>query len=284
MNIRTAFLADMPFFLATPALIWQLLFFYLPFVLVVAYSVGLDQGVFTAHYFATITNPLFFLVIIRSLLLATCNALLCTLIAYPVAYYLAFQVHRFKNHLLFFLILPFWINFLVQVYAWFFVLEKHGLINSLLIKIGILDAPLHMLNTPFAIYVVMIYCYVPFAVMPIYSTLEKFDKRLLEASADLGATSWQTFMRVTLPLSATGLRTGFFLVFVPSFGEFVVPTLMGGGKQLYVGSLISHYFLAARDFNLGSAFTCLSGCVLIIAGVLFYLLFKYLFSMSRRVR
>ena len=117
--------------------------------------------------------------------MATCNAVLCICCAYPVAYYVAFYVRRFKNHFIFFLILPFWISFLVQIYAWFFVLEKHGLINSLLIKLGVITNPLHLLNTPFAVFLVMTYCYIPFAVMPIHSVLEKFDKRLLEASSDL---------------------------------------------------------------------------------------------------
>jgi spermidine/putrescine transport system permease protein len=127
----------------------------------------------------------------------------------------------------------------------------------------------------------MIYFYLPFAIMPIYSTLEKFDQQLLEASADLGAAPWQTFVRVTLPMSARGIRTGFFLVFVPSFGEFVIPTLLGGAKQMYVGSLISHYFLTVRNFNLGSAFTCLTGCILVLASMLVYLLFRQIFGVAR---
>ena len=253
--------------------------FYIPLLLVIAASVMTfyDQSStphLTLQYYATFFDWRSFFVLLRSLLLSVVNAIICTCIAYPVAYYLAFYVQRFKTLLLFFLMLPFWISFMVQVYAWFFVLEKHGLLNSLLIHLHIIETPLHLLNTPFAIYVVMLYCYVPFAVMPIYSTLEKFDKRLLEASSDLGATPWQTFMQVTLPLSTLGIRTGFFLALVPSFGEFIIPTLLGGGKQLYVGSLISHYFLLARNFSLGSAFTCLSGLVLIMSSCVWYALFK----------
>ncbi|HZW61979.1 MAG TPA: ABC transporter permease [Candidatus Babeliales bacterium] len=286
-GFRSIFKQELPFFWATPAFVWQVLFLYIPLFLVLIYSIlgnaGLSEYLTLEHYTALL-DPMYAAILLRSFMLANVNALLCTLLAFPVAYYLAFFVTRFKNHLIFFLILPFWISFMVQIYAWFFVLEKHGLINSLLLNLGIISQPIHLLNTPFAIYLVMIYCYVPFAVMPIYSTLEKFDKRLLEASADLGATPWQTFLRVTLPLSALGIRTGFFLVLVPSFGEFVIPTLLGGGKQLYVGSLISHYFLLARNFNLGASFTCVSGIVLIISGISWYLLFRWAFNLSRRAQ
>ncbi len=162
-----------------------------------------------------------------------------------------------------------------------FCVEKHGLLNTLLLKTGIISAPIHLLNTPFAVYLVMMYCYVPFAVMPIYSILEKLDSRLLEASADLGANPWQTFWWITLPMSAVGVRTGFFMVLVPAFGEFIIPTLLGGGKQLYVGSLLTHYFLSSRNFNVGAAFTVINGCVLIAAALIFYYLFRRVLGIRR---
>lgn len=163
---------------------------------------------------------------------------------------------------------------MVQVYSWFFVLEHNGLLNTILLKLGIIQQPLHLLNNTFAIYLVMVYCYLPFMIMPLYSALEKIDRRVFEAAADLGATQWQTFIRVTVPLSMAGIRTGFFLVFVPSFGELVVPILLGGGKQLFVGPLITQYFLSARNPALGAAFTCISCIMLLIAVGLLYLFFK----------
>ena len=161
----------------------------------------------------------------------------------------------------------------MQVYAWFALLEYNGLLNRVLMHLGIVNQPLVMLNTSWSVYLIMFYCYVPFMVMPLYSVLEKLNVQLLEASADLGASSWKTFVTITLPLSMSGIKTGFFLVFVPSFGEFVIPTLAGGGKNMYVGSLISHYFLAMHDKFVGSAFTVVSGLVLIVAVILLHRFF-----------
>ncbi len=289
MNIKTVrslFYRESSFFLAAPAFVWQAIFFYVPLALVILVSFlnVADQhfGLTLDHYRLLAESSAYFWILARSFILATVNAVLCVMFAYPIAYVLAFYVQRFKTQLLFFLMLPFWISFLVQIYAWFFVLEKHGLINSFLLKVGLINEPIAILNTPLAIFLVMVYCYLPFAVMPLYSALEKFDRRFFEASADLGATQWQTFSRITLPLSAQGIRTAFFLVFVPSFGEFVVPTLLGGGKQLYVGSLISHQFLLARNFHIGAAFTCVSGIVLIGASAFWYFLLNRLFGLSRR--
>lgn len=271
------FSKDFPFFMAMPAVAWQIVFFYIPLFIVFLYSVvKISSGVLhvTLEHYSYFMRPLFLLVIANSLLLALVTAVLCLLLAYPIAYCLAVRVTRFKNVLLFFLILPFWTSLMVQVYSWFFILEHNGLINSALMKLGIISSPIHLLNTPFAVYLVMVYCYLPFMIMPLYSALEKIDRRMFEASADLGASQWQTFKNVTIPLSMPGIQTGFFLVFVPSFGEFVVPTLLGGGKQLYVGSLITQYFLAARDIHLGSAFTIISGLVLVMAVSIVYWYFN----------
>lgn len=268
------FSKDFPFFMAMPAVAWQIVFFYIPLLIVFLYSiVQISSGILqvTLEHYAYFFQPLFLRVIGNSLLLALVTATVCLLLAYPIAYCLAVRIKRFKNLLLFFLILPFWTSLMVQVYSWFFILNHDGLINSLLMKLGIITSPLHLLNTPFAVYIVMVYCYLPFMIMPLYSALEKIDRRMFEASADLGASQWQTFKNITIPLSMPGIQTGFFLVFVPSFGEFVVPTLLGGGKQLYVGSLITQYFLAARDVHLGSAFTIISGLVLLMAvGILYW--------------
>ena len=206
--------------------------------------------------------------------MALFTALSCLAIAYPVAYFLALRVKRYKNFLLFLFTLPFWTNFLVLVYAWFFLLEYNGLINTLLMKVGFISQPLHMANSFFAIGIVMVYCYVPFMLMPLYAVLEKFDPRLIESSFDLGANSWQTFKKVVLPASLPGIRTGFFLVFVPSFGEFAIPALLGGSKYMFVGSLISYYFLMARNIYLGAAFTVLSAVVLALVSFGIYLVLK----------
>ena len=271
---------EIPLISAMPALIWQLLFVYVPLVSMVGLSF-IKNGTLTLEYYIALLGLPYFFIIVRSLSLALFTASVCVMLAYPVAYYLAFYVRRFKQLLLFFLILPFWINFLVQVYSWFFVLELSGPINTILLKLGVITAPIAMLNTTFAIYLVMVYCYVPFMIMPIYSALESFDIRLFEASSDLGATPWQTFMRVTLPISASGIKTGFFLVFIPSFGEFVIPALLGGGKYLYAGSLVSHYVLVARDTHMGASFTVVSSIVLLASAYSIHWFFKKAFGLGK---
>jgi spermidine/putrescine transport system permease protein len=261
------------FFWAIPALIWQILLLYIPLVFVLLHSFVDKESQFTLAHYAALFDANHFIIIARSLGLATVTAMVCLIIAYPVAYFLSFHVSRLKNVLLFFLIIPFWTSLLVQLYAWFSILDKHGFLNIILQKLGILSEPYHLLNTPFAVYVVSIYCYIPFMIMPIYSILEKLDIRLREASLDLGATRWETFMRITVPLSMPGIKTGFFLVFIPAFGEFVIPVLLGGGKQLYVGSLITHYFLVSRSSGLGAAFTWLSSMILIFSTIVMQWLF-----------
>jgi spermidine/putrescine transport system permease protein len=261
------------FFWAIPAVVWQILLLYIPLVFVLLHSFVDTESQFTLAHYAALFDATHFIILARSLALAATTAIICLIVAYPVAYFLSFYVSRLKNVLLFFLIIPFWTSLLVQLYAWFTILDKHGFLNIILQKLGILGEPYHLLNTPFAVYLVSIYCYIPFMIMPIYSILEKLDIRLREASLDLGATRWETFMRVTVPLSMPGIKTGFFLVFIPAFGEFVIPVLLGGGKQLYVGSLITHYFLVSRSSGLGAAFTWLSSMILIISTVVMQWLF-----------
>ncbi len=272
------------FFWAVPALVWQVLLLYIPLFFVLMSSFVDKSNQFTLSHYLELLDATHGIILLRSLLLATTTAIVCLLIAYPVAYFLASYVSRFKNVFLFFLIIPFWTSLLVQLYAWFSILDKHGFLNVLLQKLGILSEPYHLLNTPFAIYLVSIYCYIPFMIMPIYSILEKLDVRLREASLDLGATRWETFMRVTVPLSMPGIKTGFFLVFIPAFGEFVIPVLLGGGKQLYVGSLITHYFLVSRSPGLGAAFTWLSSAILIVSTVVMQWLFIRAITPRRKRR
>ncbi len=232
----------------------------------------------TLEHYANLFSFPYFAIIGRSLFLSLVTSATCLLCAYPVAYFLAIHVRRRKNILLFLLTLPFWVNFLVQVYAWFFILEHDGLINKSLLALGIIDTPLLLASSSVSIFVVMVYCYLPFMIMPLYTRLEKIDPRLLEASADLGATPWQTFKRVTLPLSFPGIKTGMLLVLIQAFGEFVVPALFGGSKYMLVGSLISYYFFTARDNALGAAFTSISSLVLLITIATLYLIVRMTLS------
>lgn len=271
------------FLLFIPAVLWQIIFMVAPVLIIFYFSfIGPDFVLTLDHYRALIKWP-YFAIIFRSLFLAASTAILSLFIAYPVAYFLAIRVQRFKNFFLFFLTLPFWINFLVQIYAWYFLLERNGLINTVLLKFGMITEPVLLSNKLFAIFIVMVYCYLPFMIMPLYSIIEKIDLRLLDASADLGATPWQTFRWVTLPLSLPGIKTGLLLVLIPTFGEFVIPSLLGGSKYMLVGSLIAFFFLGARDKAGGAAFTSLSGAVLLAALLLLYTT-VYLWQMRKTVR
>lgn len=277
-QIKSFISKNTSFIFTVPAVLWQVLFLYIPLALVIYTSLQLCTGTFcklTLSHYYDLFDISYFRIIARSALMALSVTLACLLLAYPVAYFLALRVsNRWKNILLFLLTLPFWTNFLILIYAWVFVLDHNGLINTALLKLGIIAQPLHMINNMYAIFIVMVYYYLPFMMMPLYTILEKIQHEVLEASLDLGATHWQTFKRITVPLSLSGIKTGVLLVFVPAFGEFAIPSIIGGGQQMFVGSLISHYFLVARDNQIGAAFTIISGLVLMFCVVTFNWLCK----------
>ena len=217
---RIGYSQEKYFFMGAPAIIWQSLFFFLPllFVLVLSFLEPAScKPLFTIANYINILAYAPVKAILTSLLLALLNVFLCLLVAYPMAYCLVFKVRHWQNVLMFFLTLPLWVNFLVQVYAWFFILERNGLVNNVLMKIGLISEPLHLMNNMFSIVLVMFHVYLPFMVMPIYNILEKLDFHLIEAANDLGASWWQTLKTVTLPLSISGIQLGSFLVFVLSF-------------------------------------------------------------------
>ena len=274
-KIKKSFLSEIPFFVSLPALLWQILFLFIPFlfILYLSFSKTALFG-FTFENFAAVINFTHLQIIFRSIVIAFFSTIVCLIIAYPVAYFLAFKAQKWKSFCLFLLTLPLWVNFLVQVYAWFFVLEKEGIVNKILIFLRLTKEPVHMMNNTFAIVLVMIHVYLPFMIMPLYNVLEKFDVELIEASLDLGASKWKTFFWVTFPLSLSGVYLGFFLVFVMSFGEVVIPLLLGGGKKLFVGTLISEYFLGARNMPRGAAFTIFSSIILGITLIVFYALLR----------
>jgi len=257
--MRKLFESVLPFFLGAPGLLWQILFFYLPLVCIFIMSSG------SFSYFYPFLNSLYARVILRSLLLAGATTGITLCMAYPTAYFLAFFAQRLKTFLLFLIILPFCTNFLLHVIAWFFVLEQHGLINTFLLNLHIINSPLQLLNNVFAVILMMVYYYLPFMVLPIYAVLEKFDYKVIEASLDLGATWYQTLARVVIPLTIPGIQAGMFLVFVPAFGEFAIPELMGGDTMMFVGTVVSYYILGSRTAHLGASFTLISVVVLIIS-------------------
>lgn len=266
MNVKKVLGDAVPFSLGVPGLIWQALFFYMPLCVVVFLSFRSLSFEYFIPFFAY--NYAF--VVARTLLLALTTGLVCLVVSYPVAYWITFNARRWKDLLLFFLFVPFWTTYLLHVYAWMFVFEREGAINLLLQKIGLISTPIHFLNTTFAVVVVMVYCNLPFMVLPIYSSLEKFDVRLFEASYDLGATWRQTMRHVVVPMSIPGIRSGFFLVLVIAFGEFAIPELIGGDRMMYVGTIVAHYTLSAKTASLGAAFTLLTSLLLLLVILMLY--------------
>lgn len=270
---------ELPFLFSCPALLWQALFLYLPLIMLLCYSfvqydVVSASYALTLHHYKTIFNSLYFKVIVHSFFTAVVTAIICLLVAYPVAYFLAMKVRkRYRTLFLFLVILPSWTSLIVQIYAWFFLLERNGIFCRLLYSLGILPRSVHLLNNYFSILVGLVSCFLPFMIMPIYAVLERININIIEASADLGANRFETFRRIILPLSTPGVYAGFLLVFIPAFGEFAIPILLGGSKQVFWGNLIVDKFLRSQDWA--------SGAALANIGIMFpviILLFVYLTS------
>ena len=202
-------------------------------------------------------------IIVKSGILALGTALLTLILAYPAAWCISRQPHRRKYLLLLLVTLPFFINGLVRIYAWMLILRSDGLINHTLMALGIIHEPLALIYTPTAVVVSMVYQYLPFMVLPLFSSIEKIDFRLVEASRDLGAGHFATMRRVVFPLTMPGIVAGLILVFIPALGNFIAPTLIGGGKDLQIGTLLAQAFLASRDWPFGSAIAAVLGFIVI---------------------
>lgn len=229
-----------------------------PFSIILIYSLhqrGVYGGVtslWTIDNYLRLFDPLYGYVLLRTLLMACSATIGCLLLGFPLALFISRSGKR-KNLYLQLVILPFWTSFLVRTYAWMFLLRDSGLINTILIALGVIREPLPLLFNDGAVLVGLVYSYLPFVVLPLYATLERMDKSLLEASQDLGATHWQTLRHVLLPLSMPGFRGGALLVFIPCLGAYLTPDLLGGGKSVMAGNLIQNQFTTARDWPFGAA-------------------------------
>ncbi|MBQ3404482.1 MAG: ABC transporter permease [Oscillospiraceae bacterium] len=247
--------------LAYPYILWMALFVVAPIVIVVIYAFGSAGGGFTFDNFSRMGTYL--PVFIRSFKLAFEATVFCILLGYPLAYILSKESSRSQGILVLLVLLPMWMNFLLRTYAWMSLLENTGLINKLLTLIGL--SPVKMINTPGAIILGMVYNYLPFMVLPIYSVISKLDYSLIEAAQDLGASSAGVFRRVIFPLSLPGVLSGITMVFVPSVSTFVISQLLGGGKYMLLGDLIELEFLgSAYNPYLGSAVALVMMIVVII--------------------
>lgn len=254
-----------------PAFLWLALGLGLPLLIILAFSLarrevygGVQLGLNIQNYVRAF-DSLYLAIYFRSLLLSAATTLLCLILAFPVAYFIALQKSSLiKNLLLFLVTLPFWTSFLIRTYAWIIILRAEGLINNRLIEWGLVGTPLNLLYNNFAILVGLAYGELPFMILPLYTVLDRMNKSLLEASADLGCSPLKTFFRVLIPLSRSGIWAGTILVFIPSLGAFVTPDLLGGAKSMMVGNLIQSQFAIVRDQPFGSAVAFLLSAVILI--------------------
>jgi putrescine transport system permease protein len=206
-----------------------------------------------ANYRYLLTDELYAVSYLYSLRTAFFSTLICLLLGYPMAYAIARSARRTQNILLMVIILPFWTSFLLRVYALEGIIRENGILNTLLLRFGVIDQPLQIMYTSLAVYVGIVYTYLPFMVLPLFATLEKLDRTLLEAAADLGSPAWRSFLDVTLPLSIPGIIAGSMLVFIPAIGEFVIPSLLGGPDNLMIGRVLWDEFFSNRDWPVASA-------------------------------
>ena len=262
--------------LISPALLWLLLFIVAPLAIVVVVSLaargpyGKTVYTFSPSNFLRALDPLYLRAYWRTAWIATTTTLLCAVVSYPVAYYLALRApERWKRPLLLLTVIPFWTSFLIRTYAWILLLRSEGVINSVLMGTGLIGVPLKLLYSDFAVLVGQVYGELPFMILPIYVALDRLDVRLLEASQDLGANRFWTFVKITLPLSRPGLIAGIVLVFIPSLGAFITPDLLGGAKSVMIGNLIQNQF-AQLNQPFGSALSLiLTAAVLVLLAIAF---------------
>ena len=269
---------------------WLLALFLVPFFIVVKISLSdvavsippyvpqfsWDTGIlaflrdldFENFVFLT-TDSLYWKSYLGSLVIAVVSTFLTLLIGYPIAYGMARAPEEWRPTLMMLIILPFWTSFLIRVYAWMGILSREGLLNQFLLWIGAINEPLTILNTNYAVYIGIIYTYLPFMVLPIYSALDRMDGSLIEAAEDLGCSRLTAFWLVTVPLSKNGIIAGSFLVFIPALGEFVIPSLLGGSGTLMIGKVLWEEFSSNRDWPLASAVAVVLLLILVIPIVLF---------------
>ncbi|HIJ63289.1 MAG TPA: ABC transporter permease subunit [Rhodospirillaceae bacterium] len=256
-----------------PPYLWLALFFAVPFLIILKISVAETQlgvppytallawtdglvpqlRVSLANYLILVSDDLYIVAYLTSLKIAAVSTLICLLIGYPMAYAIARAPAGRRNGLLMLVVLPFWTSFLIRVYAWMAILKTEGLLNAVLLWSGVISEPLQILETDFAVYIGIVYSYLPFMVLPLYATLEKMDHSLIEAALDLGCKPFGAFVSVTLPLSLPGVIAGSMLVFIPAVGEFVIPDLLGGPDTLMIAKVLWSEFFDNRDWPVASA-------------------------------
>lgn len=259
-----------------PATFWLIVFFMLPLGVILVYSFltrGTYGGLvweFQLNNYVRFADPLYLNIFRDSFVIAAVTTLLCFLIGYPMAYWLSRQPAWLQGGLMLLIMIPFWTNFLVRTYAWKVILAREGILNSLLLNLGLINQPMSILFTRKAVYIGLVYAWVVDMVLPCYASLVGLDESLIEAAQDLYANRVQVFLRVILPLSMPGIVSGSILVFVPSLGAYIIPDLLGGGKSDMIGNLIDQQFRAAQDWPFGSAISFVLMVVMLIGTVLYF--------------
>ena len=272
-----------------PPYLWMLLFFAIPFAIALKISfthsliamppysdlvswTGKDLSVSLniSNYLFLLTDSLYYSAYLSSLKIAFVSTLLCLLIGYPIAYAIARMPPATRNVALMLVILPSWTSFLIRIYAWIGILKNNGLLNNFLIWTGLIDQPMQILHTNVAVYIGIVYAYLPFMVLPLYTNLVKLDVRFLEAAYDLGARPWKVFLKITLPLSRAGIIAGSMLVLIPVVGEFVIPTLLGGPDTLMIGKVLWDEFFNNRDWPVASAVATIMLILLLVPIMIFH--------------
>ncbi|MCB5234514.1 MAG: ABC transporter permease [Candidatus Cloacimonetes bacterium] len=267
--------------LSLPTVIWLSVFFLIPYLIVIIYSfltpdtydvkfeVSLDayRQVISGGYFKS-----FF----QSFKLALYTTILCILLGFPVAYYIARAKEALKNILLIFIIIPFWTNLIIRIFSWRIFLSYSGVMNQMLMGTGLISQPIEILRTDLAVILVMVYVYLPYMILPLYSVLEKLDFTLLQAAMDLGANEVKAFFRITLPLSVEGIFAGTILVFIPSLGAYLIPQLVGNQKSLYVGQIITYKIKnIPRNWPMASALSLTLLLLVTLMLLIFYGLYRH---------
>jgi spermidine/putrescine transport system permease protein len=259
-----------------PSLFWLIVFFLIPLVIVFVYSFlkrgpyGQIEWEFNLQNYARFFDPLYLKVFARSFRIAGITTVVCFLLGYPMAYWMATRPPRWRSTLLLLLMIPFWTNFLVRTYAWILILRDSGLINNALLGLGLISEPLPLFGNDLAIVIGLVYGWFPDMVLPCYAAIERLDFSLVEAAQDLYANELRAFARVIFPLTLPGIVAGSILVFIPSLGAYVTPDLLGGAKSVMIGNVIQSQFLTVRDYPFGSAFSFVLMAVMLVATLLYF--------------
>jgi len=271
LRVFRRFPAIQPYSLIFFALLTLVLFFLLPLLIMLLYSFAqrdtyggiaaidnlgnyVSSMQWVSNYVRSM-DPIYIEIYWRSLIMAVFTTVLCLVIGYPMAYFISLKIKpERKSLMLTFVVIPFWTSFLIRTYAWIIILRSEGLINHMLLSMGLINDPIEtLLYSQFAVMIGLVYGELPFMILPLYASIEKLDLSLLEAAGDLGASPFWTFLKVTVPLTMPGIVAGIVLVFIPTLGQFIVPDLLGGAKSILVGNLIQNQFVIARDKPFGSA-------------------------------